>query len=284
MGAAPGFPARWGGMIHPALTEVNDSVRGGRPVIVAGVGSGLTAAGAVQGGADLLAVYNTAVYRNRNLPSILAFLPGDDPNRVTFEAAPTVVANAGGRPVIVGLTAHNPQLRIERLLDDVEALGAAGVTNEPFAGLYGAAFNAELERSGCGFSREVRLVEAAVSRGFVAVGWACDAGQAGRMAGAGVHLVGLMLGITRPGGPEAIDDAVRSIDGMAAAARRANPHSLLLAHGGPLETPEALGIILSRCAIHGYVTGSSLERGPVIEAVATRMGAFRSLRLPTAPG
>ena len=266
-------------MTHPLLTELAASVRGGHPVIVAGVGSGLTAACAVQGGADLLAVYNTAVYRNRNLPSILAFLPGDDPNRMTFEAAPAVVANAGGRPVVVGLAAHNPHLRIERLIDDVEALGAAGVTNEPFAGLYGAAFNAELERSGCGFSREVTLVETAVSRGLVGLGWACDALQAARMGDVGADLVGLMLGITRPGGTDAVDEAVRSIDAMAEAARRANPNSLLLAHGGPLETPEAVGAVLSRCAIHGYVTGSSLERGPVIAAVEARMRDFRALRI-----
>ncbi len=270
-------------MIHPALTEVAASLRRGQPLMIAGVGSGLTAAGAVRGGADLLAVYNTAVYRIRNLPSILAFLPGDDPNHLSLEAAPQVIANAGERPVIVGVTAHNPQLRIERLLDEVEALGAAGVTNEPFAGLYGNAFNAELERSGCGFSREVALIEAAARRGLLALGWACDPDQASRMGEAGAHLVGLMLGITRAAGPDALDEAARRIDVMAEAARSANPNSFLVAHGGPLESLEAVEAILSRCAIHGYVTGSSLERGPVIEAVATRMGAFRLLRLPPGP-
>jgi predicted TIM-barrel enzyme len=260
-----------------------------RPILVAGVGSGLSAAGAVAGGADLLAVYNTAVYRQRNLPSILAFLPGDDPNRITAETAPGVVANAAGRPVIVGMSAHNPQADIRRLLDTVEALGGAGVTNEPFAGLYGAAFNAELERAGCGFSREVTLVEGAVDRGLLGLGWACDPAQVARMAGCGAQLVGLMLGITQPGGSDVLDKAARTIDDMASAARQANPRAKLLVHGGPLESPEAVGFVLSRCDVDGYVTGSSLERGPVIAAVSARMRNFRELAKevrssPTAQG
>ena len=263
--------------LHPALERTV------RPLLVAGVGSGITAAGAVAGGADLLAVYNTAIYRMRNLPSILAFLPGDDPNRITFEAAPAVVANAGGRPVIVGVAAHSPHAALNKLLDDVDHVGGRGVTNEPFAGLYGAAFNAELERAGCGFSRELALIEAALRRDLLALGWACEAGQAARMAGTGAPLVGLMLGITQPGGADILDIAVRTIDGMAAAGRRANPQAKLLVHGGPLESPEAVASILSRCDVDGYVTGSSLERGPVVDGVAERMRRFRQASVSASP-
>jgi predicted TIM-barrel enzyme len=63
------------------------SAKAKKPIIAAGVGCGLTARGASAGGADVLAVYNTAIYRIRNLPSILAFLPGDDPNTMTCDAA-----------------------------------------------------------------------------------------------------------------------------------------------------------------------------------------------------
>ena len=182
----------------------------------------------------------------------------------------------------MGLTAHNPQTDIARLLDEVEGIGAAGVTNEPFAGLYGAAFNAELERSGCGFSREVALIEGAVSRRMLALGWACDPSQSARLGDAGADLVGLMLGITQRGEGDALDQAAHAIDAMAEAARRTNPAALLLVHGGPLDQPDAVAFILARCAVQGYVTGSSLERGPVLEAVASRMRAFRATS--TAPG
>ncbi len=256
--------------LHPALSAL------ARPCFLAGVGSGISAAGAVAGGADLLAVYNTAIYRMRNLPSILAFLPGDDPNRITLDAAPAVIANAQNRPVIVGLSAHNPQVDVSRLLDELERSGGRGVTNEPFAGLYGPAFNAELDRVGCGFAREKSLIEAGVRRGLLALGWACDADQAAAMADVGAPLIGLMLGITQAGASDALDHAVRAIAWMAAAARRANPTAWLLIHGGPLERPEGVAHVLSRCDVDGYVTGSSLERGPVLAAVTDRMRAFRS--------
>ena len=44
------------------------------------VGCGLTAKAACSGAADIIAVYNTAVYRVRGLPTSLAFLPYDDTN------------------------------------------------------------------------------------------------------------------------------------------------------------------------------------------------------------
>lgn len=266
-------------MTHILLTEAAARVRERSPVLVAGVGSGLSAAGAVAGGADLLAIYNTAVYRQRNLPSILAFIPGEDPNHITTEAAPAVIANAGGRPVLMGFAAHNPQVRLDPLIDQTLALGAAGITNEPFAGLYGPAFNAELERSGCGFGREVMLIEAAARRGLLTLGWACDPTQAERMGAAGADLIGLMLGITRKGNGSVVDEACHRLEQMATAARRAHPDALLVAHGGPLEDPATVGIILSRCPVDGYVTGSSLERGPVLEAVASAMRGFRDVRL-----
>ena len=150
------------------------------------------------------------------------------------------------------------------------------MTNEPFAGLYGPAFNAELDRVGCGFAREKSLIEAGVRRGMLALGWACDAGQAAAMGDAGAPLIGLMLGITQAGASDALDLAVAAIAPMAEAARRANPAAWLLVHGGPLESPEAVTHVLSRCDVDGYVTGSSLERGPVLAAVAERMRAFRS--------
>ena len=43
--------------IHASLSDV------AKPCFLAGVGSGISAAGAVAGGADLLAVYNTAICR-----------------------------------------------------------------------------------------------------------------------------------------------------------------------------------------------------------------------------
>ncbi|MCP4329460.1 MAG: phosphoenolpyruvate hydrolase family protein [Alphaproteobacteria bacterium] len=141
-------------MLEEISARFKGSIDSGRPLIMAGVGSGLTARGAVKGGADLLAAYSTAVYRCRGLPSLLSFLPYDNANDLTFAVAPDVLAHAGVCPVILGLGAHDPGQPIENLLDAVESLGAAGVMNEPFVGMYGQEIKAELDAAGLGFQRE----------------------------------------------------------------------------------------------------------------------------------
>lgn len=45
------------------LARLRARVAGGGALVVAGVGSGLTSAGAAAGGADLIATYSTAIYR-----------------------------------------------------------------------------------------------------------------------------------------------------------------------------------------------------------------------------
>lgn len=96
--------------VDPGIQSLLDIGQTEKPIIMAGVGSGLTAKGAVLGGADLLAVYNTAVYRIKGLPTALAFLPYDDANQLTLTAAPEIIANAGNVPVLLGFGAHDPRM------------------------------------------------------------------------------------------------------------------------------------------------------------------------------
>ena len=67
-------------------------VRAGLPVVMVGVGSRLTAAGAARGGAHLIAAYSTAVYRCREMPSVLSFLPYGGANALAL------VDGSGGNP------------------------------------------------------------------------------------------------------------------------------------------------------------------------------------------
>ena len=91
------------------VASFRDVIAQSRPVIMAGVGSGLTAAGAARGGAHLIAAYSTAVYRCRGLPSVLSFLPYDNANDLAFSVAADVIAQAGDCPVILGLGVHDPR-------------------------------------------------------------------------------------------------------------------------------------------------------------------------------
>jgi predicted TIM-barrel enzyme len=251
---------------------------GGGAIVVAGVGSGLTASAAVAGGADLIATYGTAVYRILGVPTALAFLPYDDANKLTFGLLPEIVGRSGGTPVIAGLGAHDPRRSVEWLVEEAIAGGAAGVTNEPFAGIYGPALQAELEAAGYGFGREVALLQAAARRGLLTLGWAFDDAETRRLCDAGVDVIGAMAGIT--GGRGDADEAGAAIDrlgSMVETARRARPESIVVLHGGPLGDPPAVAAALARTGADGYATGSSAERTPVFAAVRDAVAAFRAI-------
>ena len=247
----------------------------GEAIVVAGVGSGITAAGAKAGGADLLATYGTAVYRILGVPTVLAFLPYDDANKLTLGLLPEIVERAGDLPVVGGLGAHDPRRSLAWLVGAARDAGASGVTNEPFAGIYGPTFRAELERTGYGFSRELEMLRLAAREGMLTLGWAFDPEEARRMAAEGVDVIGTMTGITGAGGDET---ALDEFGAMVRAARDEQPDAIVLLHGGPLTDPPSVAAALAATGADGYATGSSAERGPVLAGVRDAVRAFKELR------
>jgi predicted TIM-barrel enzyme len=260
------------------LARLGQRRAAGEAIVVAGVGSGLTAAGAVAGGADLLACYGTAAYRILGVPTALAFLPYDDTNRLTLDLLPPVVGRAGGVPVIAGLGAHDPRRPLEQLIAAATEVGATGITNEPFSAIYGPALRRELDAAGYGFAREVELLEIAGRCGLLTLGWAFDGAEVRALVTAGVDVVGAMAGITGGAAGERVGAAVKRLGVMVRAARRLNPETIVLVHGGPLADPASVQAALRETGADGYATGSSAERTPVIAAVRDSVAAFRKLR------
>jgi predicted TIM-barrel enzyme len=268
---------------NPVIKSLQPARDSGNPIILAGVGSGLTAKGAVRGGADLLAVYNTAVYRIRGLPTALAFLPYDDANQLTISTAPEVIANAGDIPVLLGFGAHDPRMPVNKLVDIAKSLDAAGVTNEPFLGLYGKELRVQIEKAGLGFNRELALINHAVERDLLALGWVFSVQEAIAMAKAGAQIVGAMAGGITAGGAaggvqtSSLDQAVNQIGSIVEAVKGVRKEILILGHGGPLTDPESVAQALRLTGADGYATGSSGERIPVEIGVSETIHQFKSI-------
>jgi predicted TIM-barrel enzyme len=266
------------------IERLHSTREAGSPVIVVGVGSGLTARAAARGGADLLAVYNTAIYRIRGLPTVLAFFPYDNANELTLSTAPEVMINAGGTPVLLGFGAHDPRCRLDRLVAQAEAMGACGVTNEPFLGMYGEEQRVQMEAAGLGFSRELTLVKYAVERHMLALGWVFSEAEAQQMAEAGVQLLGVVTGVTA-GGPAggvptvSMDEMVSRFRVVMDAARAVRKDVMVLGHGGPLNDPESVAFFLERSGADGYATGSTGERVPVEIGVAEAVRRYKSINV-----
>lgn len=266
------------------LNPINKKLANGDAIIIAGVGSGLTAKGASAGKADFLATYNTAVYRIHGVPTAMAFLPYDDCNQLAIDTLPQILANSGSTPVIIGLGAHDPRRNIKRLIQQVKNLGAVGVTNEPFIGMYEGDLRKQLEAANIGFSREVELIKTASDEGLVTLAYVFTENEAVEMAYAGADMIGVMVGGVTSGGSAGgesavdLDSALDCINKIGKALEVAGKSVPILAHGGPLNDVGPVAEALKRTCAVGYVTGSTGERVPTENAVKSKIAEFSAVR------
>lgn len=266
------------------LERLRRQVKAGKPILMFGAGIGLTARCAELGGADLIGIYSTAFYRMQGKPSLLAWLPYSDANAHVADKAREILPVVKETPCIVGIGAHDPHRNLELFMDEMLALGFSGVTNEPFVGLYGPAFAAELEAAGIGFSREVDLIALAHRKDVFTVAWAFTPDEARRMAEAGADVIGAIVGVTAGGLTGAkktlsLEEATEQVQAMCVAAKQVNPDIMVLTHGGPFKDPETAAYSIKHSDAVGYAAGSSGERLPTEQAVIEATQEYKKIAL-----
>lgn len=252
------------------------------PIIAAGVGCGLTARAAVFGGVDFLAVYSTAIYRVRGLPSALSFLPYDNANEITFSTAPEVLANADNVPVLLGLGAHDPRTTPERLVDKATSMGASGVINEPFIGIYKNPLINQLNNGKYGFSREIEMLEYAAKKGLLTLGWVFNIQEDVAMINAGVNIIGVIVGPTenrldRGKDTDALKHEINCIRDVVTTVKSLNKKTNILGHGGSLNNPCTVAEVMIHTQMDGYFTGSTGETMPIEKSFADTIRQFQNM-------
>jgi predicted TIM-barrel enzyme len=266
------------------LDRLHSQLKAGRPLLMFGAGIGLTARCAELGGADLIAVYSTAIYRMKGQPTLLAFLPYSDANAHVARMAAEIIPAVKETPCIVGIGAHDPSLNRERFMDEMIAMGFSGVTNEPFSGIYGPEFATQLEAAGIGFSREAEMIALAHSKDIFTVAWAFNPDEARRMAEAGADVVGALVGVTAGGLTGAkkslsLEEAAAAVQAMCLAAKEVKPDIMVLSHGGPFKDPETAEYSVVNTDAVGYAAGSSGERLPTEQAVTAVTRQYKGIKL-----
>ena len=89
--------------------------------------------------------------------------------------------------------------------------------------------------------------------------------------------VGGSIGVV--GATCSMDEAIARTNEIIAAAREVNPNIFFLAHGGPINTPEDVRVILDHTQAQGFVGASSLERMAVESSLTSLTQQFKSLTL-----
>lgn len=257
----------------------------GRPIVAAGAGSGLTAKCAALGGCDLLIVYNSGRFRMAGLPSLVGYLPVGDANAEVLEMGRReVFPVAGDTPVIAGVLGVDPTREIPAFLEEVRGAGFAGVINFPTVGRMDGAFRRALEEVGLGYRREAAMIAHAHRLRLFTLAYCFTPAEAALMARSGADAVVAHLKTTRGGlvglrRLPGLRPAFRLVRAIFAAARRAAPRILCLAHGGPLATPRETAALYRETGAMGFVAASSIERLPTEDAVLERARIFKAQRL-----
>jgi len=104
-----------------------------------------------------------------------------------------------------------------------------------------------------------------------------DAGADAIIAHVGTT-VGGSIGVT--GATCTMDDAIERTQAIIDAVKSAgHTDNIFLTHGGPINTPDDVRIVLSKTDVHGFVGASSLERMGVEESLTALTREFKSLTL-----
>src|SRR6202795_3735285 len=265
------------------LAKYRGMVRRRQPIIGGGAGTGLSAKCEEAGGIDLIVIYNSGRYRMAGRGSLAGLMPYGDANAIVVEMAGEVLPVIRKTPVLAGVNGTDPFRDMDRFLDQLKALGFAGVQNFPTVRLIDGVFRANLEETGMSYALEVEMIAKARAKDLLTTPYVFNAADAKAMAEAGADIVVCHLGLT-PGGPIGaqtglkLEDCPARVDDWASAALDVNPAILVLAHGGPVGEPEDAAFIMKHAhKCHGFYGASSMERLPVERALTEQVRKFKAI-------
>src|ERR1700754_674748 len=277
-----------------ARKDILDKFRGmmdrNEPIVGGGGGTGLSAKCEEAGGIHLIVIYNSGRYRMAGRGSLAGLMPYGDANAIVVEMAGEVLPVVTRTPVLAGVNATDPFRDMDVFLDQLKALGFAGVQNFPTVGLIDGVFRANLEETGMSYALEIDMIAKAREKDLLTTPYVFSESEATAMAIAGADIIVCHLGLTTGGAIGAntalkLEDCPEQIDTWASAALSVNPDILVLAHGGPIAEPADADFIMKHARkCHGFYGASSIERLPVERALTEQVRKFKAIGARYAPG
>lgn len=286
------MPNPWTGKGNPYTRQevrdrLNKTLQQQKAIIAAGAGTGISAKFIEKGGADLIIIYNSGRFRMAGHGSTAGLMAYGDANAEAlsigeFEVLPVVEEI----PVICGVHGSDPRRRMWHHLLKVKEMGFSGVNNFPTHCIVDGHFRNVLEETGFGFEKEVEMVRLASKMDLFSIVYVAKPEEARQMVEAGADAIITHVGTTVGGSVGVVnatvtmDDAIATTRAIMEAARKVNPDVFCLTHGGPVNTPDDVRVILDHTEAHGFVGASSLERMGVEASLTDLTRQFKSIDLP----
>ncbi|WP_127142569.1 phosphoenolpyruvate hydrolase family protein [Pelagibacterium montanilacus] len=267
------------------VERLQEMVRNRTPIVGGGAGTGISAKSEEAGGIDLIIVYNSGRYRMAGRASSAGLLAYGNANEIVKEMALEVLPVVKHTPVIAGVNGTDPFVIMPVLLRELKDLGFSGVQNFPTVGIIDGTFRVSLEETGINYASEIDMIGQAHALDMLTTPYVFDADQAIEMTKAGADMIVPHMGVTTGGTigattAKSLADSVRLIDEWAEAARKVRKDVIVIAHGGPIATPEDVAYVLEHSEhCNGFYGASSVERLPVETAIKHNIEAFKNLRM-----
>lgn len=265
------------------LDRFRDMIRRGEPIVGGGAGTGISAKCEEAGGIDLIIVYNSGRYRMAGRASSAGLLAYGNANDIVKEMAVEILPVCKTTPVIAGVNGTDPFIIMPVFLKELKDLGFSGVQNFPTVGIIDGTFRVSLEETGINFASEIDMIRQAHELDLLTTPYVFSADEAVEMAKAGADIIVPHMGVTTGGSigattSKTLEESVQLIDEWAEVARRVRKDVIIIAHGGPISSPEDVDFVLKNSQhCNGFYGASSVERLPVETAIVNHIKTFKGL-------
>lgn len=268
------------------LARFKATIAEGKPVVIAGAGTGISGKFAERGGADLIGVYNSGLYRMDGNGSLAGLMPYGNANDIVIDLAHRVFPQIKEAPMIAGICGSDPTREMRPYLKGLLDLGFSAVMNFPTVGLIDGRYRQELEDTGMGYDKEIATLVLAKELGLFTIGYAFNEEEAEMVGKAGLDVMICHMGLTTGGAigskySEAVslEKCAELINRMTEKARAGNPDILIFSHGGPISSPEDTAYIYEHTESVGFLGASSIERIPVEKPLENAVKDFKAQKL-----
>ncbi len=111
--------------------------------------------------------------------SLAGLLAYGDANAIVVDMAREVLPVVKRTPVLAGVNGTDPFRRMDVFLDEIKALGFAGVQNFPTVGLIDGIFRVNLEETGMSYGLEVDMIAKAREKDLLTTPYVFNGGRSG---------------------------------------------------------------------------------------------------------
>ncbi len=265
------------------MAKFNDMVKRRQPIIGGGAGTGISAKCEEAAGIDLIVIYNSGRYRMAGRASSAGLLAYGNANDIVVEMAGEVLPVCKTTPVIAGVNGTDPFVIMPVFLKRLKELGFSGVQNFPTVGIIDGTFRQSLEETGINYATEIDMIRQAHDLDLLTTPYVFSADEAVEMTKAGADFIVPHMGVTTGGtigatSAKSLQESVRLIDEWAAAARKVRKDVIVIAHGGPISSPDDVAYVLKHSEhCNGFYGASSMERLPTEVAMTSHVKLYKDL-------